>query len=168
MINSLTLSKKRKHDVIYTPKLLAREIINMVPLAENDTVLDPFRGKGAFYDQYPENVTKLWCEISDGLDFFEFNEEVDWIISNPPFSILTKVFEHTVKICKNGFCYIMGVINLTQKRLTIAREYGFELIHIEPFFENEWFRFTCVVVIFQKTSNRMVKLSKIAYKMSDD
>lgn len=166
--NAMNNSRTRKNDIFYTPKLLAMEIIGMIPLEDNDRVLDPFRGKGAFYDQYPENINKSWCEITDGKDFFEYNDKVDWIISNPPFSIFTKVFEHSVKICEKGFCYIMGNFNLTAKRLLIAKENGFILTHIEPFYVKNWFNFTCFVLIFQKNASNICKLSKITYNLNED
>lgn len=163
LVKSCTKAKNRKYDIYYTPLKLAKEIIDIVPLAENDTVLDPFRGKGAFYDQYPENVNKLWCEISDGRDFFEFNEEVDWIISNPPFSKLNDVLEHTLNVCKKGFCYIMGVLNLTNNRVKYIKNHGFNLTFLEIANVREWHLFSCCVVIFQKDVPSIKKLAYDAY-----
>ena len=38
---------------------------------EDPTWLDPSQGAGAFYKNYGE-VTKIWCEIEKGHDFFNF------------------------------------------------------------------------------------------------
>jgi len=58
-------------------------------------VLEPAKGTGSFYDQI--RGKKDWCEITQGRDFFDYEKKVDWIITNPPYSIydrfLIKCFE---------------------------------------------------------------------------
>lgn len=97
-------------DKVYTPDNIAKLIINEFELSGK--VLDPFKGKGAFYDNYPNNVEKLWCELDCNKDFFEFNDRVDWIISNPPYSIFNKVIEHSFAICDN-IVYLIPINKLT-------------------------------------------------------
>ena len=86
-------------DKVYTPSNISKLIIDKFPL--NGKVLDAFKGKGSFYDNYPDNVEKDWCEIDEGKDFFEYNEHVDWIITNPPYSIYDEVMEHSMEIADN-------------------------------------------------------------------
>jgi hypothetical protein len=89
----------KPNDKIFTPLNIAKEIIAMFDL--QGTVLDAFMGNGAFYNQYPNNVKKDWCEIDKGKDFFKYTEKVDWIITNPPYSILENVLYHSFKIADN-------------------------------------------------------------------
>lgn len=93
------MTGNNKNDKIYTPLNVAKEIIDI--FQPTGKVLDAFKGKGAFYNQYPANVEKDWCEIDDGRDFFDYNEKVDWIITNPPYSILDEVLEHSFEIAQN-------------------------------------------------------------------
>lgn len=86
-------------DKVYTPENIAKLIINKFNLSGK--VLDPFKGQGAFYNNYPETVKKDWCEIDEGKDFFEYKEHVDWIISNPPYSIYDEVMNHSFEIADN-------------------------------------------------------------------
>ena len=86
-------------DKVYTPSKTSKLIIDKFPL--NGKVLDAFKGKGSFYDNYPDNVEKDWCEIDEGKDFFEYNEHVDWIITNAPYSIYDEVMEHSMEIADN-------------------------------------------------------------------
>lgn len=86
-------------DKVYTPSNISKLIIDKFPL--NGKVLDAFKGKGSFYDNYPDNVEKDWCEIDEGKDFFEYNEHVDWIITNPPYSIYDEVMKHSMEIADN-------------------------------------------------------------------
>ena len=48
-----------------------------------------------------QTVKKDWCEIDKGRDFFDYTDKVDWIISNPPYSILDEVLEHSFEIADN-------------------------------------------------------------------
>ena len=88
-----------KTDKVYTPENIAKLIISKFPLYGK--VLDAFKGKGAFYNNYPETVEKDWCEIDEGKDFFEYTDKVDWIITNPPYSIYDDVMAHSMEIADN-------------------------------------------------------------------
>lgn len=88
-----------KNDKIFTPLNVAKQIIDLFDL--KGKVLDAFMGNGAFYNQYPDNVEKDWCEIDKGRDFFEYNDKVDWIVTNPPYSIFDEVLKHSFEIADN-------------------------------------------------------------------
>ena len=64
-----------------TPEALAIQLIQTVDLEPNDVVYEPFRGEGAFYNNFPDNVVKHWAEIVDNRDYKEFTDVVDWIIT---------------------------------------------------------------------------------------
>jgi len=70
-----------------TPDDLAFELIKKVPLVEGDKVVDPFRGQGAFYNNFPNYVEKGWSEIVEGIDYKDYEGEIDWVITNPPFQL---------------------------------------------------------------------------------
>jgi len=71
-----------------TPESLAKELIKHVDIMENDRILEPFKGEGAFYNNFPVNIKKFWCEIEEGKDYKNDNtENIDWVISNPPFRL---------------------------------------------------------------------------------
>lgn len=89
---------KKANDDVMTPLPIAKKIIDM--FYTSGSILDPFLGNGSFYDQYPI-VIKKWCEIKKGYDFFKEQHHYDWIISNPPYSILEQVLEHSFEIADN-------------------------------------------------------------------
>ena len=97
-------------DKVYIPENIAKKIIDEFNL--EGKVLDPFRGKGAFYDNLPKTVSKEWCELDDNKDFFQFTENVDWIISNPPYSIFNDVLKHSFELCDN-IVYLIPINKLT-------------------------------------------------------
>jgi hypothetical protein len=97
-------------DKVYTPENIAKKIISEFNL--EGVVLDPFKGKGAFYDNLPETVKKDWCELDEGKDFFHYTERVDWIISNPPYSIFGEVLDHSFELSDN-IVYLIPINKLT-------------------------------------------------------
>ena len=62
-------------------------------------ILEPCIGNGNLYNALPE--PKDWCEISKGKNFFDYHKKVDWIITNPPYSIYDKFLAHCFEIADN-------------------------------------------------------------------
>lgn len=83
-------------DVVITPDRIAKAIVNRFQPAGQ--VLDPCCGDGAFLQFMPGAD---WCEIRKGRDFFEWKEPVDWIVSNPPYSIFSDFLRHAFAISEN-------------------------------------------------------------------
>ena len=155
MNRSLNTCKETKNDIFYTPPDLVDDCMKLIKIAKSDTLLDPFYGDGAFYSKYPETNKKDWCEIEKGVDFFEYNKKVDWVISNPPFSKLTKVLNHCAEICEKGFGLIMLCFHLQPKRLNALSEKGFYITKIRLFQVKEWFGFPCLFVVFSKSGKSL-------------
>ena len=143
--------RENPKDVVYTPIELAKKCIGLVPLENGDIVLDPAKGKGAFLNNFPENVISLGYDITEGRDFFNDFEETDWIITNPPYSLLGDWLHHSCKVAKRGFAYLIGSYSITPKRLEIIESYGFKLTHMHLCKVSSWFGMTAFC-IFQKTS----------------
>lgn len=97
------LNGNKPNDKIYTPLNISKIIIDKIneKFKIKGTILDAFKGNGSFYNQYPNELIKDFCEIDEGLDFFKYNKKVDWIITNPPYSIFDEVLEHSFKIADN-------------------------------------------------------------------
>ena len=119
---------KKANDKVYTPLPIAAKVIDLFPL--HGKVLDPFRGGGAFYDQIPDYkgmdyITKDWCEIEVGRDFFDYADKVDWIISNPPYSILDDVLEHSFEIADNvAYLLPLSKVFTSLRRIRGILNYG--------------------------------------------
>lgn len=118
----LTTGNKPNDDIL-TPIEISKMIINKFRLYGK--VLDPFKGEGSFYNQFPDNIEKDWCEIKEGRDFFKYNNKVNWIISNPPYSILDEVLEHSFEIADN-IVYLVPLSKIVSSmgRIRKIKEYG--------------------------------------------
>lgn len=83
------------NDCIYTPEWVARDMISH--FNPSGKILEPCKGEGVFTDI----LNCDWCEITEGRDFFDYHDCVDWIISNPPFSLIRKFVLHSFSISTN-------------------------------------------------------------------
>lgn len=97
---------ERTGDVVYTPDWVVKDMIDHFRPAGR--ILDPCRGKGAFTDHLPGAD---WCEITDGRDFFDWIEPVDWVIGNPPYSLTRPWFKHSYSIAAN-LLYLVPLRNV--------------------------------------------------------
>ncbi len=116
-------TNRKPNDNVITPLSISKMIIDLFDI--KGKVLDPFLGTGSFYNQYPEGVDKDWCEIDEGKDFFTYTDKVDWIVSNPPYSILDEVLNHSFKIADN-IVYLVPLSKIvsSMKRVRAISNYG--------------------------------------------
>ena len=110
----LTLGKKPViiKDIVYTPDLVAKEIIQW--LEPKGLCLDPCSGDGAFYNQFPND--KDFCEIFEDKDFLLYNKKVDWVIGNPPYSIFEQFLQKGFEISKN-VSYLVPTNKVFQRQI---------------------------------------------------
>lgn len=89
-----------KNDVVFTPDWLAKEIVNMFKeQLVGKRILEPCKGEGAFMRYLPAQTE--WCEITEGRNFYDYNEQVDWIITNPPYSDFNRFLTHCFELSQN-------------------------------------------------------------------
>lgn len=113
------------NDKIYTPEFIVKKIMKELPIKSSDTLLDAFAGDMVFYNNYPEDNIKFWCEIDKGKDFYEFNKKVDWIITNPPYSDYENLIKHSFDIADNIVYLIpLGKIVSSWGRILDLENYG--------------------------------------------
>jgi hypothetical protein len=107
-------------DIVMTDRVVARKIVEH--FRPRGTVLDPCRGGGAFFDEMPGAD---WCEVRDGRDFFEWNTRVDWIVSNPPFSIFFEWLRHSMSLADDIVYLIpLGKVWQSNRVLRMVHEWG--------------------------------------------
>lgn len=177
---SLQECKNEPNDLFFTPPHLAKQLVNIIDqyghFEHGDIILDPCSGKGAFFHAFGHclNSSKnsfkfLECEIEKGVDFYEFKQDVDWIISNPPFSDLTKWLNHTMLLNPKGFAYIMPTYSLTYSRLKEIESFGY-YVEKTVIIDNpkHWnIGFAMAFYLFTKTGCRSTRLvNKIEPKQS--
>ena len=108
-------------DVVYTPEWVAVDIINWCE--PSGVCLDPCAGDFVFYNNLPS--PKHWCEIERGRDFFDHNDEYDWIVGNPPYSIFENWLIQSFMIADN-VVYLVPTNKVFQRHkiMSIIKSYG--------------------------------------------
>ena len=159
--------RKNPNDEKMTPIDLAQKLIQYVPLRYNDRVLEPFRGTGNFYNHYPPSVKKDWCEINENRDFFNYTEDYDWVITNPPYSKIQTVLEKMLKEARVGIALLIGIINLTPKRLKMIEDYKFGITMFHICNVSGWFS-NSVFLILERNKPSVISFTANNFKMPPD
>lgn len=97
---------EKKGDRVFTPDWVAKDMTEH--FKPSGKVLEPFKGGGVFLKYLPDAD---WCEIEEGVDFFDNNSKYDWIISNPPYSKTRDCFRHSYKVADN-IVYLVPLRNI--------------------------------------------------------
>lgn len=108
-------------DSVMTPTHIAELVINH--FKPKGKVLEPARGTGNIYNLLSE--PKAWCEITEGKDFFDYTEKVDWVITNPPYSIYDLFLEKAFSLADNVvFLVPLQKAFKSMKTINMVQEYG--------------------------------------------
>ena len=156
--------KKRDtpNDVFITPVELAKTHINMINSAPDDVWLDPFKNSGNYYNQFPTE-NKEYTEILEGKDFFDYDKNVDVICSNPPYSMIDKVLEHSVKLQPRVISYLIGVNNLTAKRMEYMTDNGYSITTLHICKVYKWYGMS-LLVVFEKGKPSIITYDRVVWK----
>jgi len=158
-IGNLVRSRDVPKDKFYTPQTLVDYHLSQFRgMIENKVIYEPFRGKGAYYNKFPEyfpNCTYEWSEIDDGRDFFEYNGKPDIIITNPPFSLYTKVLARFYELRPLMFSIIMGNYALTPFRIANANKNGYFLMSLSIITVREWFGNSFIATFSREINSNM-------------
>ena len=108
------------NDAVFTPEWAAADIVQW--FKPSGRILEPCKGFGAILQFLPGAD---WCEITEGKDFYAWNEPVDWIISNPPYSDLKNWLVHSFEVALN-IVYLVPLKNFFSGfgQMESCREFG--------------------------------------------
>jgi hypothetical protein len=160
---STNIKKRTKpNDIFITPLELAKKQISMIDYDLDDLWIDPFKNSGNFYNQFPTDK-KDWCEILEGRDFFNYDKKVDIICSNPPYSCIDDILKKSVELKPRIITYLIGMGNLTSKRIEYMNKngYGLSKIHMCKVFK--WYGMS-FIVHFEKNANNCISYDRIVWK----
>jgi hypothetical protein len=125
-----------------TPKDCAKDLLAFCPLVSGDRVIEPFKGEGAFYDNFPTFVSKDWAEIREGRSYEDLSGEYDWVITNPPFRLETGskrvnsfwfLLDYYTLRAKKGIAFLGNdscFCTLTPRRQKILEERGWAITKV--------------------------------------
>jgi len=124
------LAPKGGNDKVWTPDDLAFRIVDH--FQPSGLILEPCKGEGSFMRAFSRNGINdaIWCEIDKGVDFLEFNDKVDWIITNPPWSQFRKFLKKSMEVSNN--IVFLALLNawFMKARVRDMQENGFGLVEV--------------------------------------
>ncbi len=161
-------NRDKPNDKFYTPVELVKihlEKFNHIP--EGSVIFEPFYGEGAYYNEMVKKFPScnvIYCEIEKGLDFFEHNENVDYIISNPPYSIIDKVLEKSVSLKPKEISYLIGFHNLTPKRIEYMNKNGYFIkdIHLTKVYA--WYGISIIITFSNLIEKNIIEFDRTVHR----
>lgn len=104
-----------------TPDWAASDLVRH--FAPSGLVLEPCKGDGSIYRHLPDG--SMWCEITEGRDFYRWTAPVDWIVTNPPYDQTRPFMKHAFSVAAN-VVLLVPARNITSGYGTVreARGYG--------------------------------------------
>jgi hypothetical protein len=155
-------NRETPNNVFITPVALAKTHIDMIETMPTDVWLDPFKNSGNYYNQFPTE-NKEYTEILEGKDFFDYTTKVDVICSNPPYSMIDKVLEHSVKLEPRVISYLIGINNITPKRIEYMEKNGYNITKLHMCKVRTWFGMT-LIVVFEKNKPSIMTYDRVSWK----
>lgn len=166
-----------KNDIYYfhqTPNDLAKDLIQTLNISNTDKLYEPFRGEGAFFNNFPTINTKIWSEIVDGINYTDITEDYDWVITNPPFKLDFEIgransfwflLKYFADRAKKGIAFLANdrcFGTLTPTRIAYMNEKGWFLSNITVCSVKKW-RGRYFFLVFTKTPSTFYKCLKNTY-----
>ena len=162
---------KKDKTFYYTNEQMVKELLDLVPIKKNDSVLDAGSGKNKVWFNNLKGK-KYECEIEDGCDFYKWNKKVDWVVGNPPFrdraggnNLIASWIEKSSEIAQMGVAFLINhkVFNtLTPVRLERLKEKGFYIKKIHIVSDKRWFG-RYYFLIFEKKPNNFISWNVKTY-----
>lgn len=133
-----------------TPKELAKDLMQFIPIQPTDVLLEPFKGEGAFFENFPTSNPKLFSEIEEEIDFRDITEPYDWVITNPPFRLETGqgrvnsfwfLIDYYTQRANKGIAFLANdscFSTLTPRRQAILKERGWGITNIVVCSVKKW------------------------------
>jgi hypothetical protein len=145
----------KSNDDVMTPPELAEKIIKY--FNPHGKLLEPCKGTGNFLRYMPDAE---WCEIKEGKDFMNYEGNVDWIITNPPWSKMRAFLTKSLDIAEN-IVFLITINHLwTKARVRAIYSKGYHIAEIIALPEQENFPnsgFQLGVIHIKKGNCDMIK-----------
>ena len=110
--NRKPIEERPESDFYRTPESLTRLLCGTGVLDPFDIIYEPMAGDGAIasvLDDYRHTVVTEDIRTT-GKDFLDFTDTVDYIVTNPAFSIFSETVQKCDEVCKYGYT-LLGKTN---------------------------------------------------------
>ncbi len=168
-INANIKDRQKPNDVFITPLELSKTHIERIKNKKSYVWYDPFKNSGSYYNQFPAENKKDWAEILDGRDFFEYDPQIKnlCICSNPPYSLMDKVLERSVALKPIIISFLIGINNLTTKRMEFMEKNGYFITDIHLTKVYKWFGMSSCIT-WEKNKKSILSYDRKVWRVEGD
>lgn len=157
-----------------TPVALAKDLIATLDLLPTDRLYEPFKGEGAFYDNFPTANPRDWAEITKGRDFRTYETTYDWVISNPPFRVdgfgtkgnaIFPLIDYFITRATKGVAFLVsdqGLGTLTRNRRQQIQAKGWDITQITMCEVKKW-RGRYYFIVFRPSTSTCLSFLPATY-----
>jgi len=163
--DKLSKQVSKDPDITFTKDEHAKYLISLIDFKEGDYVMEPCYGKGAFYENLPDNTINNYCEINMGIDYLKQDMMVDITLSNPPF-VPRKLFwsfhQKAMKTTRREIWWLINLSSLnvfTPKRIEECHNNGWYLSHLHITADKRWYG-RYVWLQFTKNNNNFLSYNR--------
>ena len=163
-----TRNKDRRIDVYLTPQTLVHVHLSQLTNLGIKSVLDPFKGSGAYYDVFPEffpDATRDWCEIELDRDFFKYEGVVDCIASNPPYSLIAKIIEKSISLKPKYISFLLCQHNITPHRIQRFNDAGYYIANYTLCRVDRWFGTSVILTMSNQINENLIGFDLTKHRM---
>jgi hypothetical protein len=140
--------------IVMTQPAMAKYLIDRIEWKDGEIVCEPCRGDGAFYNNLPNNVIKIWFEINEGRDYLgDEKVTVQTTLANPPFLPRALFWDFMVRAMETTTDRIFWLLNLsamnvfTPKRLDAMKKKNWFIQNQHIVADKRWYgRYTMVEI----------------------
>lgn len=105
--------QRNENDFYQTPWSATEQLLEIENFDFNKTVLEPAKGNGAISNYIAKSFKNvLSYDLSEGKDFLEETNPVDYIITNPPFCLSVEFILKAKEIAKEKFAMLLPLVYL--------------------------------------------------------
>jgi len=160
--------RKYSNDKFYTPESLVKiHLEKFKDIPNSSVIFEPFYGEGVYYNEmckmFP-NCNVVYTEIDKGLDFFEYKEKADYIISNPPYSVIDKVLTHSVSLKPKIISYLIGFHNLTARRVEYMNNNGYYITDFHLTKVMAWYGMSLIITFSNTATENIISIDRKVHK----
>ena len=156
-------------DKFYTPQTVAKTHIQLINHKPDDIWLDPFYGGGVYYNNFPTH-NKDYTEIRMNKDFFTYNNKVDIICSNPPYSIIDNVIKKCIELKPRVISLLLLYGAITPKRMELLKDNHYGLVSLYTCKVFSWYGFAEAYTfeLHKSWDNVSVSFDRIVHRLTEE
>jgi hypothetical protein len=161
-------NKDERTDVYITPESLVRLHLSIFNGMSNIVALDPFRGSGAYFNLFPEYFPESvyqWCEIEEGVDFFDYVGNPTIIVSNPPYSMIERILERCYELRPRFISFLLQAHNATPHRIQKANDNGYYVWDYTICRTDRWFGVSVILTLSRDILDNAIGFDTTKHKM---